>query len=57
MKGKVSKNKFLKVVLPALLVVAIICQAVGFQAVLAKGNVEQHLATVFQTLQINNYKH
>ena len=39
MKGKVSKNKFLKVVLPALLVVAIICQAVGFQAVLAKGNV------------------
>ena len=38
-KGKVSKNKFLKVVLPALLVVAIICQAVGFQAVLAKGNV------------------
>ena len=33
MKGKVSKNKFLKVVLPALLVVAIICQAGGFQAV------------------------
>ena len=54
MKGKVSKNKFLKVVLPALLVVAIICQAVGFQAVLAKGNVA---TTVFQTLQINNYKH
>ena len=56
MKGKVSKNKFLKVVLPALLVVAIICQAVGFQAVL-KAMLQQHLATVFQTLQINNYKH
>ena len=51
MKGKVSKNKFLKVVLPALLVVAIICQAVGFQAVLAKGNVATtSLTTAFSSL-------
>ena len=40
MKGKVSKNKFLKSSFYRhFLVVAIICQAVGFQAVLAKGNV------------------
>ena len=39
MKGKVSMNRLLKVVAPALLVAAIICQSVGFQGVLAKDNV------------------
>lgn len=38
MKGKVSMNRLLKVVAPALLVAAIICQSVGFQGVLAKDN-------------------
>ena len=39
MKGKVSMNRLLKAVAPALLVAAIICQSVGFQGVLAKDNV------------------
>ena len=39
MKGKVSMNRLHKVVAPALLVAAIICQSVGFQGVLAKDNV------------------
>lgn len=56
MKGKVSKNKFLKVVLPALLVVAIICQAVGFQAVLAKGNVATTSSDSISNLT-DHYKH
>ena len=55
MKGKVSKNKFLKVVLPALLVVAIICQAVGFQAVLAKGNVATTSLMTYPNVQITYY--
>lgn len=39
MEGKVSMNRLLKVVAPALLAAAIICQSVGFQGVLAKDNV------------------
>ena len=58
MKGKVSMNRLLKVVAPALLVAAIICQSVGFQGVLAKDNVTTaSSAIMFQTLLINNYRH